>query len=283
MANIIDGKSIAQSIRVKLKEETKQFIEQEGRAPGLTVILVGDDPASQVYVNYKEKACIELGYQSTVLRMSGETSQADLLAKIDELNTDASVDGILVQLPLPSHIEEAAIIEAIKPDKDVDGFHPVNTGRLLNGEPCLEPCTPKGIIKLIESTNIEIEGKHAVVIGRSNIVGKPIAVMLLERNATVTICHSRTQNLAEVCASGDILVAAVGRAEMFDATFVKEGAVVIDVGTNRVGKKLKGDMQFESASKKAGDITPVPGGVGPMTIAMLMNNTLEAAKQHAKC
>jgi methylenetetrahydrofolate dehydrogenase (NADP+)/methenyltetrahydrofolate cyclohydrolase len=243
--------------------------------------LVGDDPASQVYVNFKEKACIELGYQSTVTRMSGDTTQADLLEKINQLNNDSEVDGILVQLPLPSHIQEAAIIEAIYPDKDVDGFHPINTGRLLNGEPCLEPCTPKGIIKLVESTGVAIEGKHAVVIGRSNIVGKPIAMMLLARNATVTICHSRTQNLADICASADILVAAVGRAEMFDATYVKEGAVVIDVGTNRVGKKLKGDMQYNSASGKAGYITPVPGGVGPMTIAMLMQNTLEAAKQHA--
>jgi len=277
LGQIIDGKSIAKSIRDSIRERVAQMKQQKGIVPGLTVILVGDDPASQTYVRNKELACKDVGINSNVIRLGKETTQEELLDLIHKLNNDDTVHGILVQLPLPKHIDEGVIIQAIDPKKDVDGFHPVSAGKLFVGQASLEPCTPKGIIRLIKETGTDITGKHAVVIGRSNIVGKPVALMLLQNNATVTICHSRTKNLKEVAATADILVVAMGRPETIDDSYIKEGAIVIDVGTTRVDGKLKGDVLFEKAVQKAGWITPVPGGVGPMTIAMLLENTLIAA------
>ena len=247
----------------------------------MAVILVGDDPASRVYVNNKKKACAEVGIYSREYALPKETTQEELLNLIRELNQDPEIHGILVQLPLPDHLDERQVLETISPDKDVDGFHPVNVGRLVTGQPCLKPCTPAGIIELIDRTGIELKGKEAVVVGRSNIVGKPVALLLLARHATVTICHSRTERIDEVCRRADVLVAAVGRPEMITGDWVKPGAVVIDVGINRVEKGLVGDVEFDTAKEKAGYITPVPGGVGPMTIAMLMKNTVEAARSLA--
>ncbi|MFW5981910.1 MAG: bifunctional methylenetetrahydrofolate dehydrogenase/methenyltetrahydrofolate cyclohydrolase FolD [Halanaerobiaceae bacterium] len=282
MTKIIDGKSIAASIRNDLKKDVEE-LTRTGRVPGLTVVLVGDDPASETYVKFKERAANEIGIKSRVLKRSADITQEELIQLIKDLNQDKEVDGILVQLPLPNHINEEIIIETIDPGKDVDGFHPINTGRLFSGQTeniYFEACTPKGIIELLERKNIDIEGKKAVIVGRSNIVGKPIAHLLLERNATVTICHSRTKDLAKETLSADILIAAVGKAEFISGDMVKEGAVIIDVGINRVNGKLLGDVDFDSASKKASYITPVPGGVGPMTIAMLMENTLKARRNH---
>jgi len=280
MAQIIDGKKIAAEIRAELAKEIEE-LKKEGLHPGLAVILVGDDPASRVYVNNKKKACAEIGIYSREYALPKETTQEELLNLIGELNQDPQIHGILVQLPLPDHLDERQVLEAISPDKDVDGFHPVNVGRLATGQPCLKPCTPAGIIELIDRTGIELKGKEAVVVGRSNIVGKPGAFLLLARHATVTICHSRTARLDEVCRRADVLVAAVGRPEMVTGDWVKPGAVVIDVGINRVEKGLVGDVEFDTAKEKAGYITPVPGGVGPMTIAMLMKNTVEAARSLA--
>ena len=280
MAQIIDGKKIAAEIRAELAKEIEE-LKKEGLHPGLAVILVGDDPASRVYVNNKKKACAEIGIYSREYALPKETTQEELLNLIGELNQDPQIHGILVQLPLPDHLDERQVLEAISPDKDVDGFHPVNVGRLATGQPCLKPCTPAGIIELIDRTGIELKGKEAVVVGRSNIVGKPVAFLLLARHATVTICHSRTARLDEVCRRADVLVAAVGRPEMVTGDWVKPGAVVIDVGINRVEKGLVGDVEFDTAKAKAGYITPVPGGVGPMTIAMLMKNTVEAARSLA--
>ncbi len=280
--NIIDGKGIAANIREELKGKVQE-LKQEGRVPGLSVILVGDNPASQTYVNMKEKAAEEIGIYSDKREVSADITEDELLDMIDDLNEDNKVDGILVQLPLPDHINEHKVIEAIEPGKDVDGFHPINTGRLFSGqqdEKRFDPCTPKGIIELIDRQGIEIEGKDAVVLGRSNIVGKPVAHLLIERNATITICHSRTRDLPGKARSADILVAAVGRPEFVTGDMVKEGACVIDVGVNRVEGELVGDVDFEAAREKAGAITPVPGGVGPMTIAMLMQNTVEAREYH---
>lgn len=280
-ARIIDGKALAASIRQGLKAEVAELATQ-GAAPGLAVILVGENPASQVYVRNKIRACAEVGIRSIEKRLPAETSEADLLALIDELNSDPEVDGILVQLPLPAHISNVKVIDAISPEKDVDGFHVESAGRLFVGRQGFRPCTPYGIMKLLETTGLPIEGKRAVVIGRSNIVGKPMALMLLEKNATVTLAHSRTQDLKAVCREADILVAAVGRAKMIDSSYVKEGAVVIDVGMDRdEAGKLCGDVDTASASQKAAWITPVPGGVGPMTIAMLLENTVEAARARA--
>ncbi|MEJ6950109.1 bifunctional methylenetetrahydrofolate dehydrogenase/methenyltetrahydrofolate cyclohydrolase FolD [Natronospora cellulosivora (SeqCode)] len=282
MSKIIDGKGIAVQIRKDLKKEVNE-LEKEGRVPGLTVVLVGDDPASETYVKYKERAANEIGIRSNIIKKSKDTTQEELLEVIDKLNKDNKVDGILVQLPLPNQIDEGAIIEAIDPSKDVDGFHPINTGRLFSGQKeklFFEACTPKGIIELLDREGIEIEGKKAVVVGRSNIVGKPIAHLLLEKNATVTICHSRTSNLAKETLDADIIIAAVGRAEFIKGDMIKTDSVVIDVGINRVGKKLIGDVDFDEVSKKASYITPVPGGVGPMTIAMLMENTVKARRHH---
>lgn len=279
-AQIIDGKQVAAQIRGQLAEEIKG-LKKEGLTPGLAVVLVGDDPASRVYVNMKKKACAEIGVYSREYGLAKETTQEELLDLIGELNRDPQIHGILVQLPLPDHLDEHQVLEAISPDKDVDGFHPVNVGRLVTGQPCLKPCTPAGIIELIDRTGLELKGKEAVVVGRSNIVGKPVALLLLSRHATVTICHSRTQNLDEVCRRADVLVVAVGRPEMVKGDWIKPGAVVIDVGTNRLEKGLVGDVEFAVAKETAGHITPVPGGVGPMTIAMLMKNTVEAARSLA--
>jgi len=274
---IIDGKSIAKSIRDSIRQKVSRMKQENGVVPGLTVVLVGNDPASQIYVRNKERASKDVGINSRVIRLNDNITQDELLDLINKLNNDESTHGILVQLPLPNHIDEGVIIQSIDPKKDVDGFHPVSTGKLFIGQPGLQPCTPKGIIRLIRETGNDIAGKHAVVIGRSNIVGKPVALMLLQNNATVTICHSKTKNLKDIAASADILVVAMGRPETIDESYIKEGAIVIDVGTTRVGDKLKGDVVFEKAIQKAGWITPVPGGVGPMTIAMLLENTVMAA------
>ncbi|NLM96358.1 MAG: bifunctional methylenetetrahydrofolate dehydrogenase/methenyltetrahydrofolate cyclohydrolase FolD [Halanaerobiaceae bacterium] len=282
LLKIINGKEIAQKIYSELREEVK-ILEKEGRAPGLAVVLVGSDPASQTYVRSKERIAGELGFFSKVFREKEDISQQELQDLIKRLNQDREIDGILVQLPLPEHIDEKTIIEAIDPYKDVDGFHPLNTGRLFSGQRDsfrFEACTPLGIMELLEREGIEIEGKKAVVVGRSNIVGKPLAHLLLERNATVTICHSRTRDLAKETREADILIAAVGKAALITGDMVKDGVVAIDVGINRVDGKLTGDLDFDSVKEKAACITPVPGGVGPMTIAMLMKNTIKARKYH---
>jgi len=277
-AHIIDGKAIAAAIRQEVAEGVARLQAAHGVVPGLTVVLVGEDPASQVYVRNKEKAATTIGMNSQVIRLPASTSQEDLLALIAKLNADPTVHGILVQLPLPDHINEEAIVLAVDPDKDVDGFHPINVGRLHTGQSGLIPCTPAGILVLLDRTGIQLKGKNAVVVGRSNIVGKPAAMLLLSRHATVTICHSRTADLAAEVRRGDVVVAAVGKARLIKGDWIKPGATVIDVGTNRVDDKLVGDVDFESASQVAGYITPVPGGVGPMTIAMLMKNALTAAE-----
>lgn len=279
-AIIIDGKAVAAEIREGLKLEVAAFEAKYGRQPGLAVVIVGEDPASRTYVNNKKKACVELGMYSEEHSLPECTTQAELEELVRKLNADETIDGILVQLPLPKHVNADVVIGAIDPRKDVDGFHPVNVGNLLIGRPGLRSCTPAGIMELIARSGMDLTGKHAVVVGRSNIVGKPVAVMLLEKHATVTICHSRTKDLAEVCRTGDVLVAAVGKARIIKGDWVKPGAVVIDVGTNKVegSKKLVGDVDFEAAVEVAGWITPVPGGVGPMTITMLMHNTLAAAR-----
>ncbi len=277
-AQIISGKELSAKIREELKQKVAGIKTAKGITPGLAVILVGDDPASAIYVNNKEKACGELGMHSEVVRLSGDTTQSELLELIDQYNIAPHIHGVLVQLPLPGHIDESEVLKKINPQKDVDGFHVANAGSLFTGLPGLVACTPKGIIKLIKSAMPDIEGKNAVVIGRSNIVGKPVAILLMNENATVTICHSRTKNLPAVCAGADILVAAIGRPEFVTGDFIKPGAVVIDVGTSRVDGKLKGDVKFDEAAAIAGYITPVPGGVGPVTITMLMENTIEAAE-----
>ncbi len=277
-AKIIDGKKIAGDLRARIQKETQELIAQTGKVPGLATVLVGEDPASAVYVRSKNKTCADLGFKSFEHKLSADTSEEELLGLIQNLNDNPEVNGILVQLPLPDQINSQKVLEAVDPAKDVDGFHPTNVGRLVTGDARLIPCTPAGIIALLDESKIDIAGKHAVVLGRSNIVGKPVAFLLLQRHATVTICHSRTPDLASVAASADILVAAVGRAGFVTGDMVKEGAAVIDVGINRVDGKLTGDVAYEEAAEKAAYITPVPGGVGPMTIAMLMNNTLIAFK-----
>ncbi|WP_433620050.1 bifunctional methylenetetrahydrofolate dehydrogenase/methenyltetrahydrofolate cyclohydrolase FolD [Paenibacillus cellulositrophicus] len=279
-ASIINGKQVSEDIRTGIATEVKE-LAAKGVTPGLAVVLVGEDPASQVYVRNKEKACHDLGYYSEVHRLPASTTQEDLLALVDKLNKQDTIDGILVQLPLPGHIDEKAVINAIAVDKDVDGFHPVNVGNLVIGDDSLLPCTPAGVIELIKRAGVELAGKHAVVIGRSNIVGKPVSLLLQRENATVTMCHSRTIGMADIARQADILVVAIGRANFIDASFVKPGAIVIDVGMNRLENgKLAGDVDFESVKEVSGPITPVPGGVGPMTITMLMQNTLIAAKRH---
>ena len=282
----IDGKPLAQELRQSLAIEVKQLQDERGITPGLTVILVGEDPASQVYVRNKVRQTQEVGMISNEIRMPADTSQDALLAELDKLNNDPAVHGILVQLPLPKHIDETLIIDTIVPEKDVDGFHPMNSGRLANGDDAaLVPCTPQGCVILAKKhLGDNLSGKHAVIIGRSNIVGKPVALLLLQENCTVTIAHSRTQDLQALCATADILVAAVGRPEMVKGDWIKPGATVIDVGINRIatedGKgRLVGDVDFADAEPVAGAITPVPGGVGPMTIACLLKNTVEAARR----
>ncbi len=280
-ARIIDGKSIAKELRESLAPRVAALKEQ-GITPGLTVIVVGDDPASAIYVRNKERACVKLGMNSQVLRFPAETTQEEILNTVRLLNQDNSVHGILVQLPLPRHIDEQAVLRAIDPDKDVDGFHAMNAGRLMNGEPGFVACTPKGVMRLLEVSGVELDGKNAVVVGRSNIVGKPMALLLLQKNCTVTIAHSHTKDLAAVTRSADILVVAVGRAGFITGDMIKPGAAVMDVGINRVDGKVVGDVDFESAKEVASCITPVPGGVGAMTIAMLMENTVEAAENYAR-
>lgn len=282
MAVIVSGKALAEKIRGELKEKVTVFEKKHGYAPGLAVILVGDDPASHVYVNNKEKACVALGMKSEVRRLPVETTQEELLALVDEYNAREDIHGLLVQFPLPAHLSQQAVLERIDPRKDVDGLTVANSGALASGLPGLVSCTPRGVIELIRSTGVSMAGKNAVVVGRSNLVGKPVAMLLLNENATVTMCHSKTQNLKQICAQADILVAALGRPEFLTGEYIKEGAVVIDVGTSRVEGKLKGDVKFDEAEQKAAFITPVPGGVGPMTITMLLDNTLLAAERQAE-
>ncbi|MGH7806483.1 MAG: bifunctional methylenetetrahydrofolate dehydrogenase/methenyltetrahydrofolate cyclohydrolase FolD [Thermodesulfobacteriota bacterium] len=279
MAEIIDGKEVAQHIRKEVSEEVRKLKEETGIVPGLAAVLVGSNPASEIYVRNKRKACGEAGIYSEEYKLPEETTESDLLSLIKELNEDKKIHGILVQLPLPKHINEAKILRAVSPLKDIDGFHPENVGYLVEGNPRFIPCTPHGIIKLLDYYKIEMQGKEAVVVGRSNIVGKPVSLLLLHRHATVTICHSRTKPLEDVTRRADILVAAIGRANFITGDMVKEGVVVIDVGINRnPDGKLTGDVDFEKVKEKASYITPVPGGVGPMTIAMLLWNTWSSAK-----
>ena len=279
MAQIINGREVSRATREEIKRETEELYDKYGRRPGLAVIIVGEDPASKVYVANKEKGCAEVGFYSELYRLPETTSMDELLGLIEKLNNDDKINGILCQLPLPKHLNEQEVILAINPNKDVDAFHPVNTGKIMIGNHSFLPCTPAGVMKLIESTGVEISGKECVVIGRSNIVGKPQSMLLLQANGTVTICHSRTKNLSEVTRRADILVVAIGKADFVTGDMIKEGAVVIDVGMNRrADGKLTGDVDFESAERVAGYITPVPGGVGPMTITMLLQNTLTAFK-----
>ena len=282
MAKIIDGKAIAAKIRAAITEGVAA-LKEKGVTPGLAVVLVGDDPASRVYVSMKEKACAEAGIFSDEYKLPAETPEAELMDLVARLNNDPAIHGILVQLPLPPQIDTDKVLEAISPKKDADGFHPYNVGRLSVGKPLFQPCTPYGVMVMLKEEGVDLAGKEVVVIGRSNIVGKPVAMMCLAQNATVTVCHSRTRNLADVVRRADVVIAAVGRPEMVKGDWIKEGAVVIDVGVNRVGeKKLVGDVDFAAASQHAAAITPVPGGVGPMTITMLLYNTLESAKRFAE-
>jgi len=281
VAELIDGKAIAAEMRKQIATDTKELIAQNV-TPGLAVVLVGEDPASRVYVTMKEKACAKAGIYSVEHKMVAETSETELLELIATLNNDDKIDGILVQLPLPDQIDESKVLEAISPSKDVDGFHPYNVGRLVTGNPVFKPCTPYGVMKMLEYTGVDLKGKEVVIVGRSNIVGKPVALMCLAEHATVTICHSRTVDLPQKVAAADVVIAAVGRPEMIKGEWIKKGAVVIDVGVNRVGeKKLVGDVEFDAACENAASITPVPGGVGPMTITMLLYNTVISAKRRA--
>ncbi|MGN0443289.1 MAG: bifunctional methylenetetrahydrofolate dehydrogenase/methenyltetrahydrofolate cyclohydrolase FolD [Acutalibacteraceae bacterium] len=280
---ILDGKQVSLDVKNELREMTEKLRAEKGYVPCLAVIIVGEDPASKVYVANKEKACEYIGYKSLKYALEEDTTQQELLSLIEKLNNDDEVDGILCQLPLPKHIDEEAVINAIKPEKDVDAFHPVNVGKIMVGNYTTLPCTPAGVMELLKRTGTDLTGKNCVVIGRSNIVGKPMSMLLLHANATVTICHSKTQNLKEICSNADIIVAAVGRAKFVTADMVKEGAIVIDVGINRnEDGKLCGDVDFENVKDKCSFITPVPGGCGPMTIAMLMKNTYSAAVERRK-
>lgn len=280
MANIIDGKAISAIVREEIAQKVVEYNERTGLRPGLAVVIVGTDPASQVYVRNKKKACEQVGFNSWVYELPESTTQEELNALVDKLNADSLVHGILVQLPLPKHLDEEQVVLRIKPEKDVDAFHPYNVGRITIGNPRFLPCTPAGVMELLHRYNINVLGKECVVIGRSNIVGKPMALLLLAENGTVTVCHSKTQDLKAACKRADILVVAIGKADFVTADMVKEGAVVIDVGMNRNSEgKLTGDVDFDSVSKVASYITPVPGGVGPMTITMLLQNTLAAAEK----
>ena len=283
MAIIIDGKKTSADIKSEISLETKNFVAETGVTPGLAVVIVGNDPASEVYVRNKCRACEAVGFYSEKYVMSGDTTEDELIALIDRLNADERIHGILVQLPLPKHLDVEKVLLRIKPEKDVDAFHPYNTGLIMQGKYDFLPCTPAGVMELLARYNVEIKGKECVVVGRSDIVGKPMAMLLLHKDGTVTVCHSKTNDLAEVCRRADILVAAVGKANFVTADMVKDGAVVIDVGINRLPDgKLCGDVAYDEVEKKAFAITPVPGGVGPMTIAMLMRNTLTAAQRSTK-
>jgi len=280
-AQIIDGKALAAKVRQEIKQRVEQRLSAGKRAPGLAVVQVGDDPASQVYVAHKRKDCEEVGFNSIAYDLPAETTQEKLLAIIDELNADANVDGILVQLPVPEHINDEAVIERIHPDKDVDGFHPYNIGRLTIQMPTLHPCTPRGVMTMLQSTGVDLTGMDAVVVGASNIVGRPMALELLMARCTVTVCHSRTKNLEEKVRGADLVVVGVGRPEMVKGDWIKPGAIVIDVGINRLENgKLVGDVEYNGASEQASWITPVPGGVGPMTRATLLQNTIDSAELH---
>ena len=279
MAEIIDGKLVSKVVRERTAKEIQEFIAETGHVPGLAVIQVGNNPASTVYVRNKHKACLEVGITSYQIELPEHTTEQELLARIDELNADSAVSGILVQLPLPAHIDEQKVIERISPIKDVDAFHPENVGRIMIGNYSFLPCTPAGVMELLDYYNIDVSGKRCVVVGRSNIVGKPMAHLLMEKNGTVTVCHSRTRDLAKITAEADIIVVAIGRPDYLRGDMVKPGAVVIDVGINRKDDgKLTGDVCFDEVAEKASAITPVPGGVGPMTITMLLKNALTAAK-----
>jgi len=287
-AKIISGTEIAKEIRVELKQEIAELKEKHGLTPGLATVLVGDDPASKVYVGQKEKSCNNLGIYSKMINLPGDIAEEDLLKLIDELNNNSNIHGILVQLPLPKHINEASVLYAIDPNKDVDGFHPVNVGKMVIGEKCFLPCTPHGVLELLSRSGVKTEGAEVVIVGRSNIVGKPVLNLMLQKrpsgNATVTLCHTRTKDLSFHTKRADILIVATGHPKTVTGDMVKEGVVVIDVGVNRIGKTpegkaiLAGDVEFDSVKEKAAAITPVPGGVGPMTIVMLMKNTVEAAR-----
>lgn len=276
-ATKIDGKLLAAKLREEVKVDAEKFEREYGRKIGLAVILAGENPASKIYVRNKIAACEETGVKSMEYYLPDSVATEELVELVEMLNADENVDGLLVQLPLPAGVNEKAVLSAVAPEKDVDGFHAVNAGNLMLGNPCLAACTPSGVMELIKSTGTTIAGKHAIVVGRSNIVGKPVALMLLSENATVTVCHSRTQNLADYTRSADILVVAVGKKEFITGDMIKPGAVVIDVGMNREDKKLYGDVEYATAAEKAAFITPVPGGVGPMTITMLLKNTVKAA------
>lgn len=283
MATRIDGKLISAQIREEIKQESMAFAARSGFVPGLAVVIVGDDPASQVYVRNKKKACEEVGFYSEVHALPGNTTQQELNALVDRLNADDRIHGILVQLPLPAHLDETEVLLRIRPDKDVDAFHPYNVGKIMIGNPDFLPCTPAGVMALLERSGIDPAGKRCVVVGRSNIVGKPMAMLLLHANGTVTVCHSKTRDLGAICREADILVVAIGRADFVGADMVKPGAVVIDVGMNRrPDGKLTGDVDYAAVEPIASAITPVPGGVGPMTITMLLKNTLTAAKKAAE-
>ncbi|MCM3715241.1 bifunctional methylenetetrahydrofolate dehydrogenase/methenyltetrahydrofolate cyclohydrolase FolD [Halalkalibacter oceani] len=277
-AKLLNGKELAQKKREQLKSDVEALTEHH-RQPGLAVILVGEDPASTTYVRSKQKACEQAGIYSVLIKKDDTISEEELLAEIDRLNEDPKIDGILVQLPIPKHISEQAVIERIHPDKDVDGFHPINIGKMMTGEETFLPCTPYGVVEMLKEAKIEIAGKHAVIVGRSNIVGKPVGQLLLNENATVTYCHSRTKNLREMTKQADILIVAIGRPNFIEAADVKPGAVVVDVGINRVDGKLCGDVDFEGVKEVASHLTPVPGGVGPMTITMLLENTVQSARK----
>ncbi|HER6566821.1 TPA: bifunctional methylenetetrahydrofolate dehydrogenase/methenyltetrahydrofolate cyclohydrolase [Streptococcus pyogenes] len=278
MTELIDGKALAQKMQQELAAKVNNLKQKKGIVPGLAVILVGDDPASQVYVRNKERAALTVGFKSETVRLSEFICQEQLIAVIERYNADNTIHGILVQLPLPNHINDKKIILAIDPKKDVDGFHPMNTGHLWSGRPLMVPCTPSGIMELLREYNVNLEGKHAVIIGRSNIVGKPMAQLLLDKNATVTLTHSRTRQLEEVCRCADVLIVAIGQGHFITKQYIKDGAIVIDVGMNRDDNgKLIGDVAFDEVAEVAAKITPVPGGVGPMTIAMLLEQTYQSA------
>ena len=281
-SNLISGKALAKKVRRELKQEVTKLREHHGVQPCLAVVLVGEDPASAIYVRNKARACRKVGIEARDHKLPASTGQDELLALVQQLNEDTAVHGILVQLPLPAGVDEQAVLEAIDPQKDVDGFHPVNLGRLMAGDPRFVPCTPLGIMRILDEAGTTLQGAEAVVVGRSNIVGKPMAQLLLARHCTVTICHSRTRDLAAVVRRADIVVAAVGVAQLIKGDWIKEGATVIDVGINRVDDKLVGDVEFAGAASRAAAITPVPGGVGPMTIAMLLCNTVQAARMTLK-
>lgn len=279
MGEILNGKAVARDVLTRVRLESERLANEHGVRPGLATVLVGDNPASRVYVATKKKTCQEVGIRTFSHTLPGDTSEADLLGLIDALNADPEVHGILVQLPLPQGFSDKRVLARLSPDKDVDGLHPMNQGRLLAGEPGLRPCTPLGVMELIDHSGTDLKGKRAVVVGRSVLVGKPVALLLLERHATVVMCHSRTRNLGEEISRAEVLVAAVGQPEMVKGEWIREGAIVIDVGINRTSGKLVGDVEYEPAHQRAAFITPVPGGVGPMTVAMLMNNTVLATKR----